>query len=354
MAFDIPAMRTILTRVQADLGQFSNGTVPRRSVEYFLAVAIAGVSRGLYGFLKYILRQAFADTADETNFWHWFDIFGLTRKPAVAWAGTYLFTGTDGGEIPDGSQVQRADGELFEVDGTVTIGDDVTGEALAILRAVTAGADGNNADGQELSLALPIADVDPEGVVDSTTTSGSDIETRDEAVLRLLQHLKEPPHGGGPGDYVRWALEVPGFTRAWEFANLIGPNSVSVAAVRDGDGTGSAIVPDAPERATLLAYLQTVVPITVTPVVITLTGVALDITLSSLEADNADVRAAIVEAVTDLLEREAEPGGTLPLSRINEAISSATGETDHVMTIPAADVVYTTSQIGIIGTLTVL
>lgn len=351
MAFTLPTFQQIKSRVQTDLGQFSDGTVPRRSVEYFLAQAITGVSRGLYGFLKYILHQAFYDTADETNFWKWFALFGLTRKAAVAWAGTYEFSGVDGTVIAHARQVQRADGTIYETDGSVTI---ASGTATAVILATNdyVGADANNPDGQALSLAVPLADVDPEGSVLSTTTTGSDLESVDDAKLRLQQHLSTPPHGGGPGDYVRWALEVPGFTRAWEFANLAGPNAVSVAAVRDEDGTGSAILPDSGERATLLAYLQTVVPITVTVDVITLTAVPLDIIFDGLTPDNADVRAAITESLTDLLEREAEPGGTLPLSQINEAISAATGETDHVLNSPAADVTYTTSQIGVMGSLT--
>ena len=351
MSFSLPSFRDILTRAQTDLGGFSNGTVPRRSIEYVLARMLAGVSKGLYGYLTYILKQVFFDTADETNFWHWFTILGPPegRKAAEFWAGTYEFTGTNGTNIPDGTQLQRPDGQLYETDGAVTISG---GVAEADIIALEAGADGNNEDGQVLSLALPVAGVDPDGEVTSTTTTGSDLESREDGQARLFQHLRTPPSGGGPGDYVRWALEVPGVTRAWEFANLEGPNSVSVAFVRDGDGSGSAIVPDSGERATVLAHLQTRAPITVTVYVITLTAVPLDVTLSSLDPDNADVRAAIEEELTDLLEREAEPGGTLALSKINEAISAAAGEEDHATSIPAADITYATDEIGIMGTLT--
>lgn len=349
MAFQLPTFQQLLTRVQTDLGQFSDGTVPRRSVESVLARAIAGVARGLYGYLTYILKQAFPDTADETNFWHWFDVYGLTRKAAVAWAGTYEFTGVDTTAIPDGTQVQRADGALYETDGLVTI---ASGTATAVLRAVEADSFSNNDDGQPLSLALALTDVDSDGTVLSTTTSGADLETSDDAKARLLAYLKTPPSGGGPGDYVTWALQVPGFTRAWEFANRVGPNSVSVAAVRDEDGTGSAILPDSGERATLLAYLKSVAPITVSVDVITLTAVPLNVTLTSLTPDTPAVRAAIVEALTDLLEREAEPGGTIELSRINEAISGASGESDHVMTVPSGDITYAVTEMGVMGTLT--
>lgn len=353
MAFSLPTFRQILTRVQSDLGQFSDGTVPRRTIEYFLAFAVAGVSRGLYGFQSWIHKQAYPDTAEETNFWHWFtQVHGLERNEAVAWEGIYIFTGVDGTDIPHETQVQRADGELYETDGLVTIGDDVSGQAAAVLRAVNAGAAGNCEDLQELSLALPLTDVDPTGTVEFTTTTGNDIETIDDAKARLLTYLRTPPRGGGPGDYVVWALEVSGITRAWEFANRSGPNSVDVAAVRDNDGTGAAIVPDSGERATLLAHLESKAPITVTVNVIALTAVPLDVTLSSLTPDNATVRAAIVESLTDLLEREAAPGVTIPRSRIDAAISDATGETAHVMTVPAGDVTYADDEIGVMGTLT--
>lgn len=349
MAFTLPNFRTLLTRVQTDLAGYSEGVVPRRSVEYFLARAQAGVARGLYSFIAYVLKQIWYDTSDETNFWHHFDAAGLTRKAAAAWQGTYEFTGTDTTLIPLGTEVQRPDGQVYETLADVTIS---SGTATADLLAQEASADSDCDDGQVLSLAVPVAGVDTDGEVQSTTTSGGDLESREDAQVRLALQLKQPPSGGGPGDYVRWALEVSGVTRAWEFANLAGPNTVSVAAVRDHDGTGSAILPDSGELAALLAHLEEEAPITVTVNVITLSAVALDVTLASLTPDNPTVRAAITESLTDLLEREAEPGGTLLLTHIEEAISSATGETDHVLTSPTADITYATNEMGVIGTLT--
>jgi len=349
VAFSIPTFKQILARVRADFGGFSDGITPVESVEYVLANIQARLAKGLYGYLTYILRQAFYDTAEDSYFWHWFSVFGLSQKQAVAWVGTVTFTGVDGTLIPSGTVVQRADGQLYDTSANGTI---ASGTVTISVLAEVAGSAGDNANAQPLALATPIVGVDSDCVVAATTTSGGDVETVDQAKIRLALQLQQPPSGGGPGDYVRWALAVPGVTRAWEYANLAGPNTVSVACVRDGDGTGSAIIPDSGERSAVATYLAAHAPITVVTDVIALTAVPLDITLASLTPDNSDVRAAIVASVTDLLVREGAPGGTILLSQINEAISEATGEVDHVMSAPAANVTYTTAQMPIMGVLT--
>jgi uncharacterized phage protein gp47/JayE len=68
--------------------------------------------------------------------------------------------------------------------------------------------------------------------------------------------------------------------------------------------------------------------------------------------NTADVKAAVTAELTDLLRREAVPGGTILLSHIREAISIATGETNHTISVPAADVAHTTGQIATMGTIT--
>lgn len=348
MAFSLPTFKQILARVRADFGGFSDGVTPVESVEYVLANIQAKLSKGLYGYLTYLLKQAFYDTAEDSYFWHWFSVFGLEQKQASFWRGTVTFTGTDAIVIPAATVVQRGDGTLYTVDADVTI---AGGTATAALTAEVAAAVGDNADGQPLALGTPIVGVDSDCVVASTTQAGSDIELIDQAKIRLALELQSPPSGGGPGDYVRWALATPGVTRAWEFKNLVGPNTVSVAFVRDGDGDGSAIIPDSGERSTVASYLEAHAPITVTTYVIPLSAVPLDITLASLTPDNSDTRAAIVQSVTDLLERDGAPGGTVLLSQINEAVAEATGVTDFVMTAPSANQVYSTAQMPVMGTL---
>ena len=334
-----------------DLGGFSDGTVPAESVEYRLAQALAAAVKGVYGYQSWRLKQQFPDSAEDTYFWRWAGIFGIFQKAAEPWRGTYTFTGTNGSVIDAGTELQRPDGQLYTTDASGVISG---GEVTVAITASEAGAAANNEVGQELQLSSNIAGVDTDGTVESSTATGSDLEEPEDALARLAIKMAGASGTGAEGDYVQWALEVAGVTRAWEFPLLAGPNSVSVAFVRDDDGTGSDIVPDSTERDAVAAHLEEVRPITVTVEVITLAAQTVDIQFSELNPDTAAVKDAIAEAVADLFLREAAPGGTIALSQIAAAISGAAGEVSHVLTLPAADVVSTTSQIPIVGTVTVV
>ena len=347
-----PTRAEILEQIKADM-RIELGSDPlRRSVEYALARAEMGQSKNQYGFLKKIFRQCFPDTADSDSFWRWARIYGIDQKAPTPWQGTVTFTGVDTTVIPALTQIVRSDGATYETDAEHEIGEDVSGEVTIACTAIADdyGTEANNDDGQPLSIVTPILDVDNACTVVETTNAGEDIEDAEDGLVRLLAHLRTPPSGGGPGDYVRWALEVAGVTRAWEFANLEAPNSVSVAFVRDDDGTGAAIIPDADERAEVLAYLNTKAPITVDVRVITLTALTVDVEVSELDPDTAAVLNAIEVSLEDFFLREAAPGATLALSRFSAAISGATGELSHVLDVPAAAVVATTAQIPILGT----
>lgn len=346
MAFQVPQFKTLLQRIQVDIGGFTDGTTPRRSVEYVLSLVFARISKGLYGYMTWILRQVFPDTADDLYFWKWAAKFGITQKPAVPWQGTYTFTGTNGSTVPDNTELQRADGQLYNTDGAGTI---ALGVCTVALIAQEASVASSCDDGQVLSLAGPVVGVDTDGAVVSTTIAGSDVETKDEGLERLLFRLSNPPRGGGPGDYKRWALEVPGVTRAWEFPLLEGPNSVSVAFARDGD---LSPVPDSGERAAVLAYIQTKAPVTVTVRVVTLVAAPMNIILVALSPNTSGIGDAIIESVGALILREAAPGSTLQLSRIDEAVSEAVGEISHIMSYPFSAVSYTTAQLPVMGTVT--
>ena len=64
------------------------------------------------------------------------------------------------------------------------------------------------------------------------------------------------------------------------------------------------------------------------------------------------VQASVTTALEELILREAEPGGTLLISKIREAISTAAGELNHVLTVPAADVTVAAGELTTLGTVT--
>ena len=64
----------------------------------------------------------------------------------------------------------------------------------------------------------PVTGINSGGVTSSryTVTGGADMETDDELRTRMLAKYRRPRRKEGAAtDYVEWALEVPGCSRAW-------------------------------------------------------------------------------------------------------------------------------------------
>jgi uncharacterized phage protein gp47/JayE len=290
------------------------------------------------------------DTAEVEFMTRWADIYGLTRKAAVQATGDIEISGVATTAVPLGTVWQRADGVQYTQDAGAVIGGG--GTVVTAVTAVVGALEGNADSGTTVSLVTPIAGVDSDATVEADGLSGgTDTETDAELLVRLLARLRTPPKGGGPGDYVNWALEVSGVTRAWEIAEWLGPGTVGVTFVRDNDGAGAAIIPSAGEVTTVQTYIDTVRPITAAVTVFAPTPVAFNRTMS-VTPDTTAVRTAVDTELEDYLLRVAEPGVTLLLSQINEAISLAEGETDHVLTVPAANVTHAAYEIPIDGTTT--
>jgi uncharacterized phage protein gp47/JayE len=349
MPFTVPTFQAILARIKADFRSVLGVDPQASTVEYALVRAEAAQSKGQYSYGAYIKAQSFPDTADEAHFWRWAAVWGVYQLPATCWSGTYRFTGTAGNPIPVGTELSRADGQLYVTSNATTIG---TGGSVEVAIAGKPGYEGtaNNCDpGQPLTLSTPLAWTDSEGVVVSTLIDGADLESQAQGLTRLLAVIQSNVPAGGVGDYVAWALEVPGVTRAWEY--VIGPGAVAIAFVRDNDGPGVAILPDPAEAEQVRAHVQSKAPITVTVSIATLAPVMVNFTMSVLP-NTADVKAAVNLELADFFLREATPGATLDISRMNAAISAAAGETSHVLTAPVANVVTAQSQMAILGTVT--
>ena len=123
--------------------------------------------------------------------------------------------------------------------------------------------------------------------------------------------------------------------------------------VRDGDGTGSAILPDAGEVAAVQAYIDDATRRPVTAKFRAIAPSALTVNFQILPVPNTTtVQAAIEQELRDLLLREGAPGVTIPLSHVRAAISQALGESDYTLTSPSAAIVPTATQIPVPGTFT--
>lgn len=369
MPYSRPTLARLISRAQSDIEALleNGGSRIRRSVEYVMARVQAGLSHGLHGHLAYIAEQVVPDRSEDEILVRHADMWGLTRTPATAATFTILVTGVAGSPIPAGSEWASPDGvtyentDAFAIPAVAPLEVSVTVTATATPSDPTngTGTDGNQEGGATLTLTSPVVGIDADATVEGTPGDlqggAADLETLDALRQRLRDRVQTPPSGGGPGDYVDWAKTVSGVTRAWEVPLWAGAGTVLVLFVQDiidEEGTFiSTVFPDAGAVAGVQTVIDGLAPVTAVPTVAAPVEEALNPTIQ-LSPNDAATQAQVEAQLNDLLLRRASPGGTLLISEINEAISLAPNEDDHVLVSPAANVTASSTGVITLGTVT--
>ena len=357
MAFNRPTLEQIIDRVRSDIrSELSITTILRRSFLGAISRAIAGATHILHGHLVFISRQIFPDQAEDEFLIRWGAIYGLDRRASTFTQVTISGTGTDGVAILAGTSYQIPSGETFTTDVGVTIAGGMFSVAIT---SDNPGSQTNLEVGEGVNIAAPIAGVDATAEVSSVILEGADEETVAAYRERVVARIQEPPSGGTAQDYIGFALTVPGVTRAFVFPGYLGPGTVGLTFFQDND---NPIIPSQAKVDEVQAAVDALKPITaqlVTFIPQTLT-VDLDI---AIRPNTPEVQAAILTELEDLFFREARPTGAfssvgnvfdgrIPLSQINEAISVADGEEDHVLLTPSADIQPANGFTAQLGTIT--
>lgn len=348
MAFNRPTLQTLINRARSDIETRLSGVdaLLRRSFERAVAYMSAGLAHGLHGHIVYTSKQLLPDTAGIEGVRRWGSIFDVAENDPSFSTGNVDFTGTGTTLLPEGTEFQDADGNIFLVDSDVNL---VGG---AITTSVTAKVSGNYnlESGQPLTIVTPVAGIDSDATVAGDgLTGGAGAETADSYRSRILDRLRDPPSGGGPGDYRQVMLAQSGVTRAWERTSGLSLGYVALYFAVDGEASP---IPSAPQVANVQAAIDEFAPISSNVTVYAPTESELDFTIA-LTPDTAAVRAAVEAELDAYLLREASPlGVTLELSQLSEAISLATGEESHVLTSPASDVVVPLGTLTTRGTMT--
>lgn len=343
MPFETPSLPVLVDRTQSDL---ASDTL-RRSDAQVLARTLAGTAYGLYGYLDWIAEQILPDRADEETLERIAQLrLTQPRNPAQSASGAASFPAVAGAVVDSETVLQAADGRTYRVTTNVTT---VAGLNTAAVEAVDAGTLGNADAGLVLTLVQPVA-----GVTNSFTvlapglTGGIAQESIESLRARVIRSYRVIPHGGSAADYETWALEVPGVTRAWCRGNYVGPGTVGLFVMRDGD---TEPVPNPAQLAEVKAYIDPLRPVTAELYVLAPVEVPVAYSIHPVP-DTTAVRAAIQAQLIDLHDREAGLGETLLLTHIAQAISGASGETDHDLVSPVADVPAGINQLLTFGGIT--
>lgn len=349
MSFARPTLNELVQRGHDDLNARLPGADSRlrRSVLGVMVTTVMGAVHGLHGHLEFLSRQILPDTAEGDHLVRWASIFRVLKKPATLAFGPVVVKGVNGSIIAQGVVLQRADGVTYVNQAPATI---TGGQAILSVAAAVPGVAGQSAAGVKLTLVSPIAGVSSSAVVGAGgLTSGADEETENQLRERLLERMAETPSGGAEHDYRRWTREVAEVTRAWVFRGWMGAGTVGVAFVMDGRPNP---IPTPADIALVQAHLDEVAPVTADVIPFAPDPVPLDLVITLLDPNNAAVKAAIAAEVTDLLFRQARPGGGVLISQLREAISTAAGEQDHVLASPTANVTVGPGQLLVLGEIT--
>ncbi len=211
----------MLGRISTDIdkseGSFANDAVAPVSVE--LAQSYIQLER--------LLALAFAQTSSGTYLDMRAGEYGISRIMGSRAAGSVRFTGNNGVTIPVGTQIQTSGGLIYTTaeSGVLTGGIldlQVTAEDIGIKYNVPAGS----------LIQLPVQVVGITGVTNiEPITGGSDIESDQSLLQRLLIKVRMPSTSGNANDYKLWALSVGGIGDAKVFPVWDGPGTVKVIVI---------------------------------------------------------------------------------------------------------------------------
>lgn len=332
------------------------------SPEAALASADAATAHALHRHLERVANTAlWAVLYTDTYLDLWAVRFGVPRKAGGRATGIVEANGTEGTLVPVGTLWQRT-ADAFQYRVT----EDTTLLAIATnvpVEAVTSGTAGNALSGSPVTLVADIAGVTNAGEIAGTIKDGTVPETNDQLLARLLQRLRFPPKGGGHGDYVRWALERPGVTRAWEFETngLVEElGYITVRFVYDGTYEADPIFPDTTSLLNAMAaHIEAKMPVGLRLVVPQADTVgnpnpgeygsqALDPTIK-LKPNTDPVQKAAARALRVAISRGRMGASTFPVSLLYNALSNEELVQDFEIVTPVANVAVADLRVLILG-----
>jgi uncharacterized phage protein gp47/JayE len=341
----------------------------RNAVLRVLAWVMSGLAYSLYGYGDWIARMGVPFTAQDEYLFAWAALIGVYPEQATASSGPASFTGnppTSGPPplLPSGSPLLRQDGTPFVTTADAVV--DSGGNLTVPITATVLGAFTNCAPGTPITISPPVAGINAAGVT-GLCDGGADQETNDALRTRMLLKYRNPPQGGANSDYIEWALEVPGCTRAWAVGSGYGAGTVVVYTMWDiveaafggfpqgTDGVAADETRDAPATGDQLLVANYIFPLQ--PVTALVYSVAplpypIDVTLVGLEPNTVDIQDGIVAALNDLFLVIGEVGGVIWPSDINEAILATPGIAHFTLSAPAAAIQAPAGNLPILGTFT--
>ena len=369
MPYSTPTLSELIAQGQQDV---ANAGIPgvdallRFAVLQVLATTQAGMSWEHYGYLAWIALQAVPWTSTDEYLAGWAALKGVfleTPTPASSTQVGFVAT-ANSAPIASGTSVIRSDNVAY-----VTTADSILANGLAVVpvQAVLAGSGGNALAGVTMTLGSPVAGVQASGAFLQPATGGADVETQDDFRGRMIAAYQNPGRGGDAQDYVEWATDVSGVTRAWPNPNGFGPGTVVVYVMLDEanaaeggfpQGSNGAAVADnrypaaTGDQLRVANAIYPLQPVTARVIVCAPIAQPINFVISDLKAGNTVVNQGLIAtALKDMFLRISSPGGTIDPNAWNEAIASVSSVGTFNVPTPNAPVTAPTGFIPTLGTI---
>ncbi|SIT50432.1 putative phage Mu protein gp47-like protein [Paraburkholderia piptadeniae] len=352
MPYARPTLTELRSEVASDIASSLKGSDPllRYSNLKITGDAQAGLAHLHFGYLDWIAKQAVPWTATGEYLAAWGALKKVAQKDATFSSGSVTFSGASG-TIDAGAQFVLGDGTAYTATSSGTIS---SGSVTVTAKAVEAGSAGNCSAGAVMTLSTAIPGIQSNGVAATDFTGGADQEEEDSFSDRVIAAYQASPQGGAKTDYVTWATDVAGVTRAWCAPNGFGAGTVVVYVMFDdadaafngfpqgSNGVSSSdVLPNGHPRGTVASGDQLTVansiypeqPVTALVYVCAPLPNSLTFTVSGLSSASTTVRNAVKAAITEVLVSYGDPrAGTVELSYIESAIASVPGTAGFVIT----------------------
>ncbi|EPD0174937.1 baseplate J/gp47 family protein [Klebsiella variicola] len=222
---------------------------------------------------------------------------------------------------------------------------------------VTGGGSLGNADaGTILTLDANVSGIESTVTLIQPATGGADIEDEEDFRQRGLLLFQNPPQGGSDTDYRTWALAVSGVTRAWVRRRGMGPGTVVIYIMCDGNdktnhgfpvGTNGVsqleewgAVKATGDQGRVADYMYPLAPVTSLNYICSPTERVIDFEISGISDASSTTTAAIADAIDSVLFESADPLGTgkIYLSDLNRAIGDVSGTAGFILVSPSANI----------------
>jgi uncharacterized phage protein gp47/JayE len=331
MPWVTPTLRKVREMVRDDVAAslYGSTVLPNGNLR-IMGDANAGLAHHVLRFIEWLARQLMPDLAETEWLDRHADIWLVGpdgsggRKMATYAAGIVELSGTVGGVvIPAGSRLESL-AIFYETTEEIVTLPDAVGIPTPV-RALDPGAIGNMEAGETMSLMAPPEGANGTAVV-ATMIGGTDTETDDDLRMRVLQRIRQPPQGGAAHDYVRWALAVPGVTRAWCAPLEMGIGTVTVRVLFDVLRADDDGWPRQEDLETVEAYIDTQRPVAVKDFwVLAPVKQFVDVKISNLVPDNTEIRSAVEDSLHEMFYRFAAPGQTIFATWKAQAVMNTAG-----------------------------